>query len=128
MLQNFPSKRQFVPPIVTTNLASFNQNSGASSCQTHQKPTLTSENAFHGSITPKNHSLCEPNPTHRNNSVTLKSPNLGKHLIGRFAELFKELDSADVSIVCGRNHEILKAHRFVLSIGSEYFREALKVS
>ncbi len=64
----------------------------------------------------------------RNMSVTLKIQDRGTQLIERFAELYTELDSADVTITCGRNHEILRGHRFVLSAGSVYFRDALNVS
>ncbi len=67
-------------------------------------------------------------PIFRNPSFTIKTQDRKKHSIDRFSELYTDLDSANVTITSGRNHEVLKAHIFVLSNGEAHFREALKLS
>lgn len=60
-------------------------------------------------------------------SVTLKAQDLRETLDNTFVELYLNREMADVSLICEGNLFVFKAHRFVLSRRSMYFREALKV-
>lgn len=57
----------------------------------------------------------------------LKWTDFEKHLSAHFVQLHNSQDTADLTIVCGADHVMLRAHQLVLSLGSVYFREALEV-
>ncbi len=140
MLSNSPTKSpSSVPvttsgsnlPVATQTFSEFLRSSGSSQRRPHSQPdTLSLHYSLSSSPTPPNRHNNEVSlaPVLRSPSISLKAKDFGQHLVDQFAELYTRTDLTDVSIVCGRNHDILRAHQFVLSCSSVYFRDALKVS
>lgn len=140
MLSNSPTKQpSSVPvttssrstlPVVTHSFSEFLRNSGSSQRRPHSQPeTLSLHYSLSSSPTSSYHHIDVPlAPVLRSPSISVKAKDFGQHLVQQFAELYTRTDLTDVSIVCGRNHDILRAHQFVLSCSSLYFRDALKVS
>lgn len=139
MLSNSPTKEpSSVPvttsrsslPVETQTFSEFLRSSGSSTQRRpHSQPdTLSLHYSLASSPTTSYHQDEVPLvPVLRSPSISVKAKDFGKHLVEQFAELYTRTDLTDVSIVCGRNHDILRAHQFVLSCSSLYFRDALKV-
>lgn len=115
-------------PVTTTHLSLSNQELSSYSSNSSTKTIRTGYEASCNSASLACGDQDQLTLILQNIPITMKAKDKEKLLVDRFKELFRSLESADVTIMCGRNHDTLKAHRFVLSAGSEYFQDALKVS
>lgn len=91
---------------------------------TGQIRTVTSQSQLQAFVPSNTTSFISPGGTL---SYRIKWTDFGTQLSSNFADLYGNMHSGDVSIMCGQNQELLRAHQFVLSTGSLYFRDALKV-
>lgn len=125
MLPRFPLKQEF-KNMRKQGIKNSNQNRQfKSNLQIGEQPVQN--NGFGSVATSSTKSPYQIKSILQRTSLTMIAQDSKNILVERFAELYENLDSGDVLIVCGRNHDVLKAHRYVLSCGSLYFRKALTV-
>lgn len=125
MLPRFPPKRVF--KVISTEV-SKHLNHGRQELDMEVTEPSVKGNSLNNLASSKSSDLNLLESQLQNSSITVKIRDPEDILVRRFAELYTDSDSADVFIMCGKTHDVLKAHRFVLSCRSVYFRDALEVS